>query len=1078
MILSIYNRPTSNLGEVLPQLAFSEVAIRMAKMLTAINITGGVLTDEVLQHLVKGSPLGAPQSLSSSRLTIAPTRTSIANLLLRAMPEETEIPDLSPLDRLGIFGAISSVFSALGLQRKKALLMKDFLEVLVEALTQSKIAGAAEAGLHPAASLSALSPRSDEFGNDLLSAKFGDSRGEAGLEKLLNILCQVHGIPESTWSQSVGYETQHSESVTISGDKRDSLPLSQQGPGPLPNQLVGNFVLRSFGSINVKADVLRACIQLCEALGDVNGILHYTSALLRTAGPGIALKAESNDVLVTLSREEQISLANSIIKTVADAKMIGYSQVEAEFWDEFLVRGIFVLEPSLPLRLHPQSRTLLEPAKTGAQTSQAIRKGPFLHDAFAQKTETKAVRGLLVSSEEREFVVSLQNPYEFDLEIESLRIVSDGQPFASSKQPLVLRSTRTQSFSIMGKMAKSGSLRVDGCLVKAKGCRERFFPIFVDSWAPEPEMRMKNIGLLMAQPSASRPASHDSIISQGRLGPPRTFPLPSTIPLTIIPPQPVLVVADTSIQQGALMILEGEKQLVTISVKNVSSAPANFVLITCQDSLTSTIQEAIVTKGLSPADLFAMEDELAHPALKHLAVGTDGYVTELISPEEVKAYTFEITGRPGLTTATITFDYGNVSEVADAKDKTFYTRQISVPLAVTVNASVQIHRCDVIPLMGEFAHSVEAGPADGPTQPDDASQSTGAPRVMTPTKITPSHLHSKSNEESEAPFSSKSVTDFTFDEDRFSLLVIDLRNVWPTPLSASVGCLLDSSMFDSQRIPRAWSQIVTIQPGHIERLVLPVPKLYIENAHMSIMRALRSANERQFVVSATAMTPDFERTQREMFWYRQMLLRLLSVRWIADDGSKLGDVSLNQVQLSPRMLQALKLDDVAITMDVVLSSPNSEAVDSPVRADGANQIKVHEFATFRTRVHNRSSHQSLHCMLRLRPAVAHQQNADAALDLAKRLAWSGLLQQRLKPLGPGESVQVEISLCAFCSGDYEVMATVDEVKQAENTINEEQSKGTWDDGLFGPVLDSVAESAPKRSWTGKQVCRIVAMADD
>ncbi|KAF2432208.1 Trs120-domain-containing protein [Tothia fuscella] len=990
MVLTIYNRASNSTSDAIPQLAFSECVVRLAKVLTSINLAGGALTHAAFQAIIRGDYISLrSSSVMTTRLTINPSRAAITDILLRAMPGSIEYSGLSAVDQMLILGGIASVFSILGLQRKKAIIIKEYLDTLIQALTQAKKAGAAEAGFHPSTKLASING----------SALSGLEDAPEGLEDFLSLLCQVYGIPESNWVQSIGSETLQTEAVA--NGEAPAKNLGRQSM--LPEQLVGNFVLRFFGSVNVKSDVLRTCIQLCEALSDLHGVLHYTSALLRTAGPGIAPSTDTSDVLVTLAREEQVVLSNNVAKAVVEATALGLHGIEAEYWDEFLVRGVYLVAPPPALVLHPHRRSDLGVARKEI-------KGPFLHNPFLEKRESKVVDNLLAVDDEREFVVSLQNPYDFEVHIESLRLVSDGKEFASALNH-ILRPYRTQSFSVMGSLNSTGTLNLNGCTIKIRGCRERLFPIFKEPWAPQQEVKIKNIGLMKRHIPNSRPVPAESTSSLDKQASAHAFPTPASVTLTVIPEQPILTVSSVSLSQSALMLLEGESSRFTVSVWNTSKkVQADFVHVSFRDSTTTAIQEALGNKKLSPAELFELEHQLAY----NPAIRICGDPPTQIGSGETKDFEFEVHGKPGLTTAVVHIDYATLSTPHLKSDENFYTRQVTVPITVTVNASIQLQKLEIMPISSNhiWRHNI-----------------SGNDRLQKQVVINGSQGNEYSEHES-------------------CLLLLDLRNAWPTPLEITL------------RITNGDTSQEVIQPGHVSRMIVLLPKIYIENPHARI----RSANERQFVVSAANLSPESERLNREIFWYREELLKLLQASWRQEDDGRSGSIDLrSMIRLNSRMVGTLKLGDVAFEMTVL----GSDAAEVQQTARSTFTIQVDDYLTLRIRVTNRSQ-TTIYPLLRLGPALAHQPQ-DIALELGKRFVWSGSLQQVLKPLEPGGVVETNLAICALCSGEYELGATVEEIKVCKRDEQEKE--------VSGGIPDPVASSLGRRTWIASEPCRIRAVED-
>lgn len=1034
MILSIYARPLSVTGESLSELAFSETVIRLSKTLATLHLAGGTLNDQAIRDLVRGTarqPLNS--SLGTCRLTITPTRSSIESILLRAYPDFGEGSDLSSIDRVMILAGMTSVFSALGLQRKKSLMVTEYMDALSQAINDSKRMDAAQAGFHPSASLSSFSPVVSNF-DSWKGSLNGEESTEIGLEDFLNLLCRVHGIPDAKWSETVGFETLHGGLMNgVGEDEARESNEANVSMASIPDQLVGNFVLRSFGSVNVKADVLRACIQLCEALSDIGGVLHYTAALLRTAGPGIAPSFDNGDSMITLSREEQLSLINTITKTAADARLIGLD-AEAEFWDEFLVRGLYVLEQPPNMVLLRQRHSDLNRAKNKRGADSTFK---MVHNPFAAKSAEPETKDLLVAGEDREFVITLQNPYEFEVEVERIRILSQDKVIGSSDHGFVLRPSRTQSFSVTGIVTDLGVIAIDACMIKVRGCRERRFSIFSDPWTPAAEVKMKNIGLLQSRSPKPRPMSDESTSSQISQTAQSSFPAPSTVPLTIIPPQPRITISERLSSQSVVMLLEGERKTVSINLHNQSNVvTANFLQLSFTDTSSTAMVDAIASGSLPPSELYEFEYQLVH----HPAIRLIGDKSLSVDPGKTKTFEFEILGKPGLTNATVVFQYASISTPHVDDENIFFTREVAASFSITVNASVQLHRFDVLPVSGGFPGSI-SNSADVESPSNSVAKQEGL--------INQLQLASRAQ-----PFS------------EYFVVVLDLRNGWPAPICSSVA--LDSTGEETEQRPKIAIQNIheLIQPGHISRFVFLVPKIYLSHPHQRI-RPLNPENERQFVVSTTTAAPEIERTNREVFWHREALLTLLRASWSLEGSDRSGVIDLRALRLSPRMLDIIRLEDLSIEFEV-LGCEGDHATARQISYSNF-EVQLEEDLIFRTRLRNRSE-RTVYPILRIRPSLV-QAPHEQAVDLAKRLVWDGVLQKTLPPLGPKETTVTDTAICATCSGQFEIDATVEEYRASKGGIEEQGTRPRA--GTTGTIPDVIEDIAGRRIWTASQPCRII-----
>jgi trafficking protein particle complex subunit 9 len=976
-------------ADMVPQAVFSECSIRFSKLLVAMNLSGGLLDVPCLSHLLLGHELVSTPDLTLSRVNIHPTRKEISTLVAGAFPGSLDEAGLSSIDAAIILAGIASVYASLGLQRKKALIIKELIQTLIPGLTQAKVMGAAEAGIHPSFGIAALG-----------RADGADPNGNAqGVEEVLNILCQIYGIPESHWTRSLGSD--------LYKDNRDD--VNTQTNGHLPEELLGNFILRSFGDFQIKADVLRSCIALCEALPDYNGMLHYCTTLLRTAGPGIAPSAETTDILVNLPREEQIQLATKISRTVQEAQIAGFKNIEAEYWDEFLVRGLYLMDSPAPLILQPHKRADIKTIKTKDQA-----RDPFIHNPFLESNKAQKWPNLLATGDNREFVVALQNPFDFAITVEYLKIAAGEEDLGVVKTDLILKPFRTQSFSITGRLARAGSILVTGCIIKVQGCRERLFPIFSEAWTPSEDFKVKEFGFIRKQQFESR-LSDGSSIGEGL----DRFPQSAHIQLTAIPEQPILFITKSSVAEDSLMMLEGEQVILSITMMNTSrNIAADFIHISWFDSVSADLQRTLSQKGILPADLYEMEYQL----MKLPAVTIEGHQPLSIAPGTSETFNFRILAKPGLTSINFQFDYANLSVSHLSDDETFFTRQVAYSLSVTVNASIQVQRLEILPF--------DSSPVQWNRDNED-------PAITEERNV----IHANYSTVNE-----------------YCLLLIDIRNSWPSRMSCSIKLRQDRK---GQNGPNLSSPSnVTMKPGQVIRQVLQIPKIYISNPHKTILSMSPSRN-RQFVVSTDRIRPDMERSIREVFWFRQALLDLLEGSWTTEnDGGyqRSGMIDLRSVRMHHRMVEILRMPDMSLTFDL-----DGNTVKHTGRP--GFEVSVDDFAILKTTLYNRSS-RTISPLLRLQPSLADQPR-EISLDIGKRFAYSGVLQRPVPKLKPNQSYTLDLPICVLCAGEFEVTANVEEVQPSTEELDH-------DSGDKNFPIDDLERGIGRRAWIVGQTCRIVA----
>ncbi|KAJ4306536.1 hypothetical protein N0V88_001340 [Collariella sp. IMI 366227] len=658
-ITGLYSRIS---GEHLPPLPFSEAIIRFCRMLAAMHTADGKLCPDSLGMIIFGKPPKKPLT-TSPRFPIQPNRIQIATTLFKAFPaSSSEL--LTTADRIVILSGIASLLGHLGFQRKKALVIRELISVLVGGLVEARTRGAADVGIHPAAGLVGLNG-SQNGGGAAGALELAEGDIEQGIDSFLGMLMHTYGV--------VGGNTLGDE-----GDRTDEAVITR-----IQRQSAARF----FGMPGVKINILRACINLSEALPDFAGVLKYSSDLLRTAGSGVAPGPRRENAYPSISREEQVRLVTNILKTSSLSKRLGMGALTAEYWDEFLVRGI-TLEALPPTRTPvPHAKTVLPGNNAAGRGSQDV--DPFIYNPFLKRPDTAAVERTLVAGEPASFRLMLQNPFEIEVELESIRLDTEGAEFDSAVETTTIGPYRTQILRVYGTPKAAGMVNVTGAMIKVRGCRERRFPIFVEPWSPEDEAKVKAIGLgaLDVNAAVASPAVQ-------RLK-------PESIELNVIAPQPVVVVKSSTLPQSSVMVLEGERQCFSMTLQNLSTTtPVDFLLFSFKDSTQEPLQLALNNRDATATELYEYELVLAKKHPLRLRNRDDS--KRFIAPGQTATFDFEILGRPGLTHGVIQVDYAHLGVPHDEVAEKFYTRQVSMELTVTVNASVEITRVDVLPLTGSI----------------------------------------------------------------------------------------------------------------------------------------------------------------------------------------------------------------------------------------------------------------------------------------------------------------------------------------------------------------------------------------
>lgn len=976
-IVNLYTRAANNTGEALPQYPYSESVLRFSKLLTAIHLAGGTLNDDVLDLFVRGTPLSKHASLNTPRLNIRPTRTEIVSTLYRGLPVSPSPESLSTVDRVVVLSGIASILGSLGYHRKKAMITRELVSVLIPGLVQARIKGAAEMGVHPAAGLAALSAANGTV-NSARTLDLADGDVENGMDTFLGLLSETYGVVSSQAATDFGDDS--NESVV--------------------QRITQNANLRAFGGQNLKMDVLRSCINLSEALPDFGGVLRFTADLLRTAGSGIAPGPRSENASPSMTREEQIRLSTNISRTIGAARNLGIKDVTAEYWDEFLVRGVELDAPPASRTPVPHRRSEIPGAAAIAASGE---KNPFIYNPFLRQPDTSATKRLLVAGELALFKVTLQNPYEFDIELESIELETKGIKFDPVSHTTTIGPYRTQILTISGTPQEAGQLEIAGCIVRVRGCRERRFPIFEEPWSPQSEVKIKSIGVSTLSKSKHRPMSGELPLQRNL---PKKLPQITSLSLNVIDRQPVMRIKSTSLFQSAVMVLEGERRTFSITLQNVSrDTPVDLILFSFKDSTQAPLQAAMSNREASVAELY--EYELIHARKQALRWKQKENEQPYIAPGGTATFEIEVLGRPGLTNAFVQVDYAHMGVPPGEYKENFHTRQVTLPLTITVNASIELVRMDVLAL------------------------TTSIPRSLWP----------KQDE-----------TIQNLSPEDYCLFVVDLRNAWPSQLQIHLDINGESSIDEE------------ILPGNTSRIMFPIRRIFLDDPSAAIP-ALDPSRQRQFVVSASRISADSERSGRESFWYREAVLKMLQGSWSTKSGpQRMGDIELRGIRLSQRMIEAVKINDIGIELTV-----------QDVTRNVANELLIDIPAEVKICITNRSNEPILP-VLRIQPSMRNQPHS-MALDLSKKFVWNGVLQQSLPALAGKESTEVIVGVTALCRGEFEINASVEEARLTGAAKEDKADENKRPRANTRSIMDTLLGVKERRIWHSREPCLIIVKDD-
>ncbi|KAI1039849.1 hypothetical protein LB505_007117 [Fusarium chuoi] len=960
-IIALYSRVSS---DSLPPLPMSEAFIRFSKIYSALHLCNGYLNRESLAMIATGIVPEQPY-VAPPRFGVTPSRQQIGAMLFKAFPAgASEL--LTTVDRASVLSGIATVLGPLGLHRKKAMVIRELVSVLIGGLVEARTRGAADMGIHPAAGLMSLTSGGGGSSSGSMALEIGECDVEQGIEALMTLLCKSYGIVGFDLTRKAG--AKNNEDV----DDSDEAVIAR---------IRGQSAARFFGFPDVKLNILRACINFSEALPDFDGVLRFSSDLLRTAGSGVAPGPRREDASPMITRDEQVRLATGISRTANLVQRLGYNDIAAEYWDEFFVRGI-KLEPSLNSKTPVAHSKSILPGATASRASQDL--DPFIYNPFLKKPD-EMVNQTLVADEYATFKITLQNPYDIEVDVESVHLATEGVQFDAVKEATAVGPYRTQVIRLRGRAKEAGTVKVTGAIIKVRGCRERRFPVFSMPWTPKQEVKVKAKGL----------AALEEAVTDVKPFAPKLEA--ESLSLTAIQAQPLVIVKSTTLAQSSIMILEGERQVFSVTLQNLASTPVDFMLFSFKDSTQEPLQTAINNRDATPSELYEYELALMKKQALRLP---NSQQTRHIAPNGEATFDFEILGKPGLTAATIQVDYTHLGCPQEEMPDQFCTRQVSLDLTVTVNASVELARIDALPVHGEIPQ----------------------------------------------PLWDRLGSSFTAKPDEYCLLSVDLRNAWPSQMVVQLESNDGISVQED------------ILPGNTSRVILPVKRVYLEDPHATIP-TLNPSRNRQFVVSASKISPEMERANREGFWYRERVLSCLRATWKTTSLPKRsGSIDLRSIRLTSRMIEAIKVDEVDI--DISVEDKDGNAAEKDV-------AYVDEFMQLRVRLTNRTA-QKIHPLVRILPALRHRP-ANVGLEFTRKLAWNGTLQQLIPVLEGHGSAEISVGMTVLCRGEFEISASVEEVQ----VWDEPRSEPTRARSESQTMMDAALGVKERRIWHARQPCLLM-----
>ncbi|KAJ3829021.1 TRAPP II complex [Lentinula raphanica] len=756
-------------------------------------------------------------------------RATISSLLAQA--HGPWLLHLGPRERIGVLEAIASTYSCLGYRRKEAYILREVLGCVLDLIVCGR-----EEDAH-------TNMRS--FGNNgNVGIRLNESSdGNESILKLLKHVCKVLGV--------------NLDAIQIVDDSSD--PKSQSHTDDDPD-----VYREPFGWPELQVGVVRESVAVAEALPgeyDFLAVTQYALSSLKTLQEFLE-PGDQYHLYTTAARAMQTARRRGVMKAV-------------EYWSGRPVVSI-ALAP-LPFVRLPIEKPMsaLQPRSSDSNAILTGGTDPFLYNP--RRMNAMQGKPLVVLNETLEFVVIIQNPYVFDLELQSLSLSTSGVPFESSSTSLIIPARSYHRVILSGKALATGSLIIRGCIVQAPGGAPREFVLPLATEEEEERIAHKRSAALC---EAGRfkysgldgfPWERKNRLPNSGSKSSRSSSTMMFLECKVVPEQPLLRIRRTTVTHGALMLYDGEMSSIRITFENISALPIDFIRLAFDDSTITPAQQALAEGEMSVFETYETEYALIHRPVFSWAKNDS--VT--IAPGRKVTLTINCFGKVGCTEGTIHASYSYIHRDSsnNGEASVFHTRQISYPLMVTVYRMLESHGMDILPYPSY------------PMSLDNVSQS-----------------HSNL---------------FVDDNGAWCLFSLDITNTYGAPFEVSIERVQED-------VP--WGEIlVNVPPGSTSRLVIPLKKFLLSDEHIS--KPIPTLSDRQFVVDKTKLSDAEQRMQRELFWYREELFNSLRCQWREAGGTRYGNLSLRQQRLTLTMLETLRTERAGIQLTFVRSEDSSQPIE-------------------------------------------------------------------------------------------------------------------------------------------------------
>ncbi|KDN48938.1 hypothetical protein RSAG8_02291, partial [Rhizoctonia solani AG-8 WAC10335] len=465
------------------------------------------------------------------------------------------------------------------------------------------------------------------------------AEGNASILRVVKYVCEIYGIDVSRVQvglEDVGTGTKDG------GGADDEIELDSP----------------RFGWREVQVGVVREAVQIAEALPDHRAVAQLALISLR----------QLNTWMNPTDQHHLYTLAS---RSLATAHRRGDSH-KIDFWCWKPVISVEVV-PSASDRM-PVERPWKDLAPSEADAAKDAATWYSFNPRARRRGNTKAT---VVQNEIVELAITLQNPFAFDLEVQSLALSTTGASIQTTPVSLLIPANSFHVKHISCTPLEVGTLVVRGCMVQLPNSTPKEFTLPLASEAQEASIEKRRSrrmdDMVRVKASGLDARRQSTLISE----PPVQERKEEFLECRVVPQLPLLRVRRTSLTHGALMLYAGECFRIRLTVENVSLLPIDFLRMSFEDSTLPALQQALAEGVLTVAEAYETEYELVNrPVLKWDLDGVDA-PNMTLAPRQKMPIWVTCFGKEGCTNATMRIHYSLARRDQVPTPESFFLRSLS-----------------------------------------------------------------------------------------------------------------------------------------------------------------------------------------------------------------------------------------------------------------------------------------------------------------------------------------------------------------------------------------------------------------